>query len=103
MRQPSLRDSVHSLKDCSPREPPLRLLAPTKRQVHTFSLLVFSFFQQLSQSLCVPSVTQVHTRNETLEKLKFPADPSVQHPPLFDATNLDTLKRAISSFGSVKH
>jgi len=47
--------------------------------------------------------SQVQTRNETLEKLKFPVEPSVKQPPSFDPTNLGDLKKAISSFGSIKH
>jgi len=48
---PSLPVSVHSPKDCSPREPPLRSPDPTKRRVDTFSLLLSSL---LSHSLFVP-------------------------------------------------
>jgi len=48
---PSLPVSVHSLKGCSPREPPLRSPDPTKRRVDTFSLLLSSL---LSHSLFVP-------------------------------------------------
>ena len=65
---------------------------------YLFSSLVFSF---VSLPFCSPF--QVHTRHETLEKLKFPAEPSVQQPPSFDPTNLDNLKKSISSFGSIKH
>jgi len=46
---------------------------------------------------------QIHTRNEALEKLDFPAQPSIHQPPLFDPTDLIDLKRAITSFGSVTH
>ena len=66
---------------------------------HLFSSLAFP--PAVSLPFC--SLFQVQTRNETLEKLKFPSKLSVQQPPSFDSTNLEHLKKAISSFGSIKH
>jgi len=80
---------------------PLEIAGSHKEASAYLSSLLFSSL--LSHSLFVPPFPQVQTRNETLEKLKFPAEPSVQQPPSFDATNLDNLKKAISSFGSIKH
>ena len=64
-----------------------------------FFFLSFFFFFQLSHS----SLFQVQARNETLKRLESPAEPSVKQPPSFDSTNLDDLKEAISSFGSIRH
>ena len=76
-------------------------IAGSHKEASAHLLPFLSSFPPVSLPSC--SFFQVQTRNETLEKLKFPAEPSVQRPPSFDATNLEHLKKAISSFGSIKH
>jgi len=44
---------------------------------------------------------QVQTRNETLEKLQFPKQASVSPVFKFSAGNVDEVKRAISTLGSI--
>jgi len=46
-------------------------------------------------------VVQVQTRNETLEKLEFPKQASVSPVFEFSAGNVDEVKKAISTLGSV--
>ena len=52
-------------------------------------------------SLFVMIVAQVQTRNETLEKLPFPKQASVSPVFKFSAGNVDEVKKAISTVGSV--
>jgi len=46
-------------------------------------------------------VAQVQARNETLEKLQFPKQASVSTLFKFSAVNVDEVKKAISTLGSV--
>ena len=56
--------------------------------------LLFSFF-------AVVIVAQVQTRNQTLEKLQFPKQASVSPVFEFSAGNVDEVKKAISTLGSI--
>ena len=47
------------------------------------------------------AVVQVQTRNETLEKLQFPKQASVSPVFKFSAGNVDEVKKAISTLGSI--
>jgi len=44
---------------------------------------------------------QVQTRNETLEKLQFPEQASISPVFKFSAGNVDEVKKAISTLGSI--
>jgi len=44
---------------------------------------------------------QVHARNETLETLQYPAQSSVSPMFKFSAGNVDKVKKAISTLGSI--
>jgi len=46
-------------------------------------------------------VAQVQTRNETLEKLQFPKQASVSPVFKFSAGNVNEVKKAISTLGSI--
>jgi len=46
-------------------------------------------------------VAQVQARNETLEKLRFPQQASVSPVFKFSAGNVDEVKEAISTLGSI--
>jgi len=46
-------------------------------------------------------LNQVKTRNETLEKLEFPKKSSVSPVFKFSAGNVDEVKKAISTLGSI--
>ena len=47
------------------------------------------------------NVAQVQARNETLEKLQFPKQASVSPVFKFSAGNVDEVKKAISTLGSI--
>ena len=49
----------------------------------------------------VVTVIQVQDRNETLEKLQFPQQASVSPVFKFSAGNVDEVKKAISTLGSI--
>ena len=49
----------------------------------------------------VVTVIQVQDRNETLEKLQFPKQASVSPVFKFSAGNVDEVKKAISTLGSI--
>ena len=49
----------------------------------------------------VVTVVQVQDRNETLEKLPFPKKSSVSPVFKFSAGNVDEVKKAISTLGSI--
>ena len=46
-------------------------------------------------------VAQVQTRNETLEKLQFPKQASVSPVFKFSTGNVDEVKKAISTLGTI--
>ena len=46
-------------------------------------------------------VAQVQARNETLEKLQFPKQASVSPVFMFSAGDVDPVKKAISTLGSI--
>ena len=46
-------------------------------------------------------VVQVQARNETLEKLQFPKQSSVSPVFKFSAGNVDEVKKAVSTLGSI--
>ena len=55
----------------------------------------------LFSSLLVVIAASVQARNETLEKLQFPQQASVSPVFKFSAGNVDEVKKAISTVGSV--
>ena len=52
-------------------------------------------------SILVVIVVQVQSRNETLEKLQFPKQASVSPVFEFSAGNVNEVKKAISTLGSI--
>jgi len=60
-------------------------------------MLLFTPFSLFCR--CV--VIQVQARNETLEKLQFPKQPSVSPVFKFSSDNVDDVKRVISTLGSI--